>query len=63
MLDSMADKFKAAIPMTSHCMTPEMNVEVEKKLSHAAMMVSLSCCNVPQNLGQIFDVTKKVRVL
>eukprot|EP00088_Acartia_fossae_P017937 TRINITY_DN2028_c0_g1_i1.p1 TRINITY_DN2028_c0_g1~~TRINITY_DN2028_c0_g1_i1.p1 ORF type:complete len:1121 (+),score=288.03 TRINITY_DN2028_c0_g1_i1:476-3364(+) len=59
MLDSIADKFKAAIPMTSHCMTPEMNVEVEKKLSHAAMMVSLSCCSVPQNLGQIFDVTKK----
>lgn len=58
-VDSIAETFLRGIHGVSHCVDLNRAVYTEPKLSHAAIMVGLSCCKVPQNLGEVFDATKK----
>ena len=59
-MDTVAKTFVSGLHYVSHCTDPKMGVYTEPKLAHAAVMVGLSCCQVPQNLGEVFDATKKV---
>ena len=61
-VDTIAKTFLQGIQGVSHCAVNNKGISSESKLSHAAMMVALSCCKVPQNLGEVFDATKKVLI-
>jgi len=60
-LDSIANNFARILPAVSHCQTGDAKPKqvTEDRLAHASLMVGLSCCAVPNNLGQVFDATKK----